>query len=296
MTVQMQVSANDVIKQHLDERCVALEEKFGCADVVALSGRLMHGVDNLLRDVVEARRAQAPERTTLVLFLTTGGGVIEIVQRIVETFRHHYKKVKFIIPNYAYSAGTILAMSGDAIYMDYYSRLGPIDPQVPTSAGQHVPALGYLAKYQELLKKAKVEEITLAEVQILLDFDQAELYMHEQSRELSITLLKRWLTAYKFKNWTERETSGEAVTDEMREERAKEIAEALNDTGRWHSHGHGISMEVLRCELKLQIDDYAENEKLARLVKSYHGLLGDYMIRRQHPEVVHTRGMYLPYP
>lgn len=296
MTVQMQVSANDVIKQHLDERCVALEEKFGCADVVALSGALLNGVDNLLREVVEARRAQAPERTTLVLFLTTGGGVIEIVQRIVETFRHHYKKVNFVIPNYAYSAGTILAMSGDAIYMDYYSRLGPIDPQVPTSTGQNVPALGYLAKYQELLKKADKGKITLAEVQILLDFDQAELYMYEQARELSITLLKRWLTAYKFKNWTKRQSTRRRVTDKIREERAKEIAEALNDTGRWHSHGHGISMEVLRTELNLQIDNYAEDEELARLVKSYHGLLGDYMIRRQHPEVVHTQGMYLPYP
>ena len=296
MTIQMQVSANDVIKQHLDERCVALEEKFGCADVVALSGTLMNGVDNLLRDVVEARRVQAPKRTTLVLVLTTGGGVIEIVQRIVETFRHHYKKVNFVIPNYAYSARTILAMSGDAIYMDYYSRLGPIDPQVPTSTGQNVPALGYLAKYQELLKKADKGKITLAEVQILLDFDQAELYMYEQARELSITLLKRWLTSYKFKNWTKRKSTEEVVTDKMREDRAEEIAKALNDTGRWHSHGHGISMEVLRKDLKLEIDDYAEDEELAQLVKSYHGLLGDYMIRRQHPEVVHTRGMYLPYP
>ncbi len=30
--------------------------------------------------------------------------------------RHHYKCVDFIVPNSAYSAGTVLAMSGDAIY------------------------------------------------------------------------------------------------------------------------------------------------------------------------------------
>lgn len=296
MTVQMQISANDVIKQHLDERCVALEKKFGRADVVALSVGLLDGVDDLLREVVEAKRAQAPDRTTMVVVLTTEGGFIQVVQRIVETFRHHYEKVNFVIPNYAYSAGTILAMSGDAIYMDYYSRLGPIDPQVKTSTGQVVPALGYLAKYQELLEKARKGEITLAEVQILLDFDQAELYKYEQTRELSITLLKRWLTAYKFKNWTERETSGEAVTDEMREERAEEIAKALNDTGRWHSHGHGISMKVLRKDLKLEIDDYAKDEELARLVKSYYELMENYMARRSHSGVVHTKGLYLPYP
>jgi len=50
--------------------------------------------------------------------LTTGGGSIEVVQRIVDVFRQHYTLVDFIVPNYAYSAGTVLAMSGDAIYMD----------------------------------------------------------------------------------------------------------------------------------------------------------------------------------
>ena len=296
MTVHEQVSADDVIKQHLDERCASLEEKFEGADVVALSGGLLDGVDDLLREVVEARRAKARDRTTLVVVLTTEGGFIQVVQRIVETFRHHYDRVEFVIPNYAYSAGTILAMSGDAIHMDYYSRLGPIDPQVQTSTGQLVPALGYLAKYRKLLKKADKGRITLAEVQILLDFDQAELYKYEQARDLSITLLKRWLTAYKFKDWTKRESTGETVTDKIREGRAEEIAEALNDTGRWHSHGRGISMEVLRTELKLQIDDYASDAELNPLVKSYHGLMEDYMAKRSHSGVVHTRGMYLPYP
>lgn len=295
MTVHEQVSADNVIKQHLDDRCAALEEKFGGADVVALSGGLLGGVDDLLREVVEAKRAQDPDRTTLVVVLTTEGGFIHVVQRIVETFRHHYDRVEFVIPNYAYSAGTILAMSGDAIYMDYYSRLGPIDPQVQTSTGQLVPALGYLAKYRKLLKKADKGTITLPETQIFLDFDQAELYKYEQARELSITLLKRWLTAYKFKNWTKRESTGETVTDKIRECRAEEIAKALNDTGRWHSHGHGISMEALRTELNLQIDDYASDAELNPLVKSYHELMEDYMAKRSHSGVVHTRGMYLPY-
>ena len=45
------------------------------------------------------------------------------------------------------SAGTILCMSGDKIFMDYASILGPIDPQVPTpDTGDYVPALGYLDK------------------------------------------------------------------------------------------------------------------------------------------------------
>jgi hypothetical protein len=44
-------------------------------------------------------------------------------------------------------------MSGDAIYMTYYSRLGPIDPQVETSKGVPVPALGYLIALKRLRRR-----------------------------------------------------------------------------------------------------------------------------------------------
>jgi ClpP class serine protease len=52
------------------------------------------------------------------------------VERIVSVFRKHYDIVEYVVPNYAYSASTILVLSGDEIYLDYYSVLGPIDPQM----------------------------------------------------------------------------------------------------------------------------------------------------------------------
>lgn len=60
------------------------------------------------------------------------------------------------MPDYAYSAGTIFCMSGDSIHMDYYSVLGPIDPQVQNKEGKLVTALGYLDKVKELVEKAKI--------------------------------------------------------------------------------------------------------------------------------------------
>jgi ClpP class serine protease len=38
-----------------------------------------------------------------------------------------YSEVAVIIPGYAKSAGTIIAMAGDEILMDSISALGPID-------------------------------------------------------------------------------------------------------------------------------------------------------------------------
>lgn len=236
---------NEFIEWQLDCRVEALEKKLE-SDIITFVGPIVDGVDDIIRGVVEYKVASPPDRKRLVVILTTLGGYIEVAKRIAEAFRHNYEYVAFVIPNYAFSAGTVLVMSGDDIYMDYYSRLGPIDPQVPTEDGKMVPALGYLTQYNRLLEKANRGELTAVEAQIMLEFDQAELYKYEQARELSVSLLREWLARYKFKDWVETETHRRLVTDEMRAERAEDIARELNNTEKWHSHGHGISMEVLQ--------------------------------------------------
>ena len=289
------MNANEFIEQQLDERAEAVEQQTE-SDTIALIGPILLGVDDIIRNIVERKRQSAPNRNRLTVILTTRGGYIEVVQRIVETMRHHYDYVDFVIPNYAFSAGTVLVMSGDAIYMDYYSRLGPIDPQVEVRGGGSVPALGYLIQYERLLEKAKKGDITTAETQLLIDgFDQAELYVYEQARELSVSLLREWLVKYKFKNWKTTETRKKPVTEEMRAERAEDIARELNRTDRWHTHGRGISMEILQQDLRLKIDDFGANPPLNDCIKQYYNLLSDYVIRRGNTGVMHTVGTYLPF-
>ncbi len=189
-------------------------------------------------------------------------------------------------------------MSGDDIYMDYYSRLGPIDPQVPSLRGGLVPAFGYLKRWEALIKRAEAGEITLAEIQLMIEgFDQAQLYAFQEAQKLSITLLKQWLARYKFKDWTETETQHTPVTPEMRTRRAEEIGEMLNDTDKWHSHGHGISMDVLRKDINLKIDDLdaPEHQEKRRSVKEYYGLLADYMATVRHRDAIHSALKYLAY-
>ncbi len=273
-------SANEFVEQELDVRISALEQAFK-ADIISFCGGLLFGVDDLLRGAVETKYQEIPARRKLVMILTTGGGYIEVVQRIVDILRRHYKLVDFIVPNYAYSAGTVLVMSGDAIHMDYYSRLGPIDPQVETQAGRRVPALGYLERYRALIEKSQNGTITTAEVQLMIDgFDQAELYQYEQARALSIALLKEWLVKYKFKNWKVTRTRKLRVTKQMKTQRAEEIAKGLNDTEKWHIHGHGISKDVLERDLNVLIDDFGKDEVRCEQIRAYHDLLADYMLKR----------------
>jgi hypothetical protein len=96
-------------------------------------------------------------------------------------------------------------MSGDKIYMDYSSSLGPIDPQV-WNGKQWVPALGYLNKVEEFLQKERDGKLTRAEFLILQSQDLAMLSQCEQAKALTITLLKKWLVEYKFKDWNKHRT------------------------------------------------------------------------------------------
>lgn len=288
-------NANAFIEQQLDVRIEAIESHFD-SHALSFNGPLLFNVDDVIRNSIEDRLKVGPKKNKLVFIVTTTGGYIEVVQRIVETTRKHYDLVDFIIPNHAYSAGTVLAMSGDAIYMDYYSRMGPIDPQVENPDGVFVPALGYLEKYDELVKKAQDKTITTAEVQLLIKgFDQAQLYGFEQAREMSITLLKKWLVAYKFKNWTKTKTRGKTVNKAMKTNRAALIARNLNNTKKWHIHGHGISMEVLEKEIKVLIDDFGKDEELSNKIRDYHDLLDDYMSKLGTRGVVHVQGSFNPF-
>lgn len=285
--------ANALVEQKLNECVDALEIKLN-ADVLAFSGAIYYGADLLIREAVEWRKQQRPKKNHLAFFLETTGGYIEVVQRIVTVLRRHYRRVEFYVPNTAMSAGTVLVMSGDDIHMDYYSILGPIDPQLPKKEGGFIPALGYLKKYEELIKKANDGELNTAEVAYLCTkFDPAMLYQYEHAMKLSVYLLEQWLAKYKFRNWKRTETRGLVVTSAMKKTRAKKIAEILNETDIWHSHGHGISMAVLRSNrINLQIKDFGADKDLSQKIRDYWSLLSDHMEKLGVRGVIHVKGRY----
>lgn len=254
------------------------------ADGLTIISPMQGGLEHRVKIAIEAREER---RRTLFVILNTPGGVVEIVERIVRVLRQHYEEVKFIIPDRAMSAGTVLAMSGDEIMMDYHSCLGPIDPQLVRD-DRLVPALSYLAQYEKLVEKSTQGELSTAELVLLEKLDLAELHQFELARDLSVDLLKRWLTSYKFKDWNTTETRGITVTTKIKEDRATEIARQLNDQERWLTHSRGIDMKTLRDELRLKIDDFGVNPELKKAVWDYFWFLRHYMATNGTDSFVHT--------
>ena len=279
------------LRAELTKRLIDLEKHLS-ADVISFTGAIHEGYSAKVLGVIEDLSKTIDKKDTLYIVLTTTGGSAHAVDVFVNIIRHHYKTVNFIVPEYAYSAGTIFCMSGDNIYMDYYSVLGPIDPQVQNKDGRWVAALGYLDKVKELLDKARPQStenptgdtLTNAEFLILKDFDLAELRGYEQARDLTIDLLKIWLVKYKFKNWTVHKTNpaliGQPVTDDQKKDRAKSIAMELGDTSKWKSHGRPINIQALN-DMKLLIEDFGSDPVLKDLIRSYYNFLRDYTSKFQ---------------
>lgn len=278
---------NDSNRKAMEDALSNLERILN-ADVFVYYGELIDGVEANVKQIIEQICSDGQKHEELYVLLTTTGGSLNPVKRIVNIFRNFYKEVNFIIPDYAYSAGTVMCCSGDKIYMDYYSVLGPIDPQVRNKDGKFVAALGYLDKINELIEKAKRNELTNAEFIILKDFDLAELRAYEQARDLAVDLLVEWLPKYKFKNWNIHSSSQTPVTEEDKRNRAMEIAQNLSDNKEWKSHGRPISRVELG-RLKLQIDKLEDNQEAYKAVTAYHELMTDYVQKYSMQRFIHTR-------
>lgn len=289
-----------IVEEQLDAHLEKVEKEFQ-SDALAFVGPLFSGADDSIREAVEfifsqrSKKGSPPKRPKVSVILETPGGYSEIAERIADLLHRHFDSVEFIVPNRAMSAGTILVMSGNEIWMDYFSVLGPIDPQVQGSKGELIPAHGYLLQYERLIEKSRRGKITTAELQFLIsNFDPAELYQYEQEMGLSVTLLKKWLIQFKFKNWNKTETRKKKVTAKHKQKSAENVAKTLNDTRKWHSHSRGISMEILRRDVNLKISDFGAVDCVNNAVRVYYKLLTDYMAKLGTRNAVHVVKNFFP--
>lgn len=157
--------------------------------------------------------------------------------------REHFDHIRFIVPNMAKSAATMLALSGDEILMDDRSELGPIDPQIQIN-GNFVPAQTLIDGFEEA-KKVILEagtDILPAYLPLLNKYDLHILQICENAKKLSEELVKDWLSKYMFKG------------DEKAIEKADAIAKNLADHKKYLSHGRPIGInEAKKSGLKFLI-------------------------------------------
>jgi ClpP class serine protease len=143
------------------------------------------------------------------LVLHTPGGLVIAAEQIARVLHAHKAGVTVIVPQYAMSGGTVLAMAADQIIMDENAMLGPVDPQL-----NNFPASAYMRVLQEKAKDAIADDT-------IMMADMAEKATN-QVRQMVFTLL----------------------VHKLGEQRAQEIATMMTE-GRW-THDYPLHFEQLQ--------------------------------------------------
>jgi ClpP class serine protease len=98
---------------------------------------------------------ETPPSTPIDLILHTPGGLVLAAMQIARAVEAHPARVRVMVPVYAMSGGTLVALAADEIVMGEFSVLGPIDPQL---AG--FPAAS-IVKARDSKPIAEVHDLTL---------------------------------------------------------------------------------------------------------------------------------------
>ena len=221
-------------------------EKIIDRPIISYNGSVYSKIYPIFIKALERTKQQDSDNTKVAILLRTVGGSVDGAERIVGAIRHHFDDVVFIIDEYAMSAGTMIALSGNEIMMHYAATLGPIDPQVINENDVFVPASGYIHKINEWIAKSEKGELSQAEIiMINRTIDAATLSEYESAIELGISLVEEWLAEYKFRDWKK--------SKEEKRARAREIAKSLSDFKKWHTHGRPLGIKHLE-QLKLKIN------------------------------------------
>jgi len=104
-------------------------------------------------EVLRAIR-NAPKDVPIDLVLHTPGGLALAATQIALALKRHPAKTTVIIPHYAMSGGTLIALAADEIIMDQNAALGPVDPQLGDQTGAY-PATSIL----KVVERKKIDEI-----------------------------------------------------------------------------------------------------------------------------------------
>lgn len=198
-------------------------------------------------------------------YIETPGGSGEAAEEIVEFLHRQFNNVSFVVSGEAKSAGTLIVLSGDDIYMTESGSLGPIDAQIQIGRGR-ISAYDYKEWVEEKYDEAeKKKELNPFDAVMIAQISPGELKGVYNSLEYAGDLVKKWLPKYKYKNWKKTETRGLDVTPKMKIKAADNVVEELWNHRKWRSHGRSIKIDDL-TNIGLKIKRIDDNKKLCDIV------------------------------
>ncbi len=111
---------------------------------------------------------RTPSGKPIEIILHTPGGLVLASRQIASALADHDGKVTAVVPHYAMSGGTMIALAADEILVDAHAALGPIDPQIgPLPAASLVAVAERPGPHQDdTLVMADIARKALHQVQV----------------------------------------------------------------------------------------------------------------------------------
>jgi ClpP class serine protease len=163
--------------------------------------------------VIRAIKSTPPD-IPIMIVIHTPGGLLLAASQIARALKSHPAKKVVVVPHYAMSGGTLIALAADEIIMDPNATLGPLDPQLLGPGGTYVPA-------PSVLKVVEIKGVDKVSDNTLMLADMAEKAIN-QEKALVIELLE----------------------DKVGREKAEEIADRL--VSGYYTHDYPITVKELR--------------------------------------------------
>jgi ClpP class serine protease len=105
-----------------------------------------------------------PPDMPIDLLLHTPGGLVLASDQIAYALQRHGGKITVVVPHYAMSGGTLVALAADEILMDPDAVLGPVDPQLGSLPRGSWPAASILKALEQDNPNRDDETLILGDV------------------------------------------------------------------------------------------------------------------------------------
>jgi len=216
------------------------------------------------------------EGRSVDILLHSPGGSPEATERIVSIIRSQFDDVTFLIPHSAYSAATMLALSGNSIILHPSATLGPIDPQINGNPARSIRR-GF-DKIRDLLK-AEGPEALPAYLPLIEKHSIELLEICDDFLKLSKELATEWLSKYMFgarKDPATGDVIGKAVDffsdyDEHKTHSRPLMLEKIQPLGLAVERAEGDLQELL-WEAHILLDGFFNMTSFVKLFENGHGL------------------------
>lgn len=195
----------------------------------------------------------------LTLILHTPGGSANAAETIVAYLRTKFEFIEVIVPTYAFSAGTMIALAANTIVLGKQSQLGPIDPQMPVG-GAYYSARSIVDLFEAAKADILPNNVTAAHVwaPVLQSMGPALLQEAKYALAYGEQMVAKWLESGMF--------NGKANAAAM----AAATAKHFNDTSTHKSHGRRIDRDEARQQ-NLSVEDLEADQDLQDAVlTAYH--------------------------